>query len=102
MSHSYITRIALLTNADEKDVLIFKLKTDCIVHLRCDTCQNEIKAVFSTLLKELLEHPIKVELVISPDYENQLLKEVCKEYIDDLNREIENVIERIPKPLKAY
>ena len=80
-----------LTVLSDVDVLVFglddKKQYDYTVNLNSATSQNELKNVFSRLLQLLLQEDITLNLVIDKDYGKGLYKDVCREYINDLNRE---------------
>lgn len=92
-----------LTVLSDADVLIFGLNEDqpeaYIVNLNSADSQNELKEVFSHLLQILLEEDISLKYTIAPGYSKGLYKDVCKEYIDDLNRELSQVRSNIEKEL---
>lgn len=93
----------LLSVIGENDVLNFILDEDkpeeYIVNLNSDTSQAELKRVFSKLLKLMIENDIQLELKIAEGYSRVLYKEVCTEYIDNLNREISSVAESVRKDI---
>ena len=84
-----------LTVLSDVDVLIFGLDEEqpeaYVVNLNSADSQNELKKVFSHLLHMLLEEEIFLKYTVAPGYSKGLYKEVCKEYIDDLNRELTQV-----------
>lgn len=84
-----------LTESEGADVLVFGLDKEkpeeYQVNLNSTGSQNELKRVFSKLLDMLLQDDISLELVVAEDYRRVLYKEVCKEYIKDLNREMDQV-----------
>ena len=85
-----------LTVIGEMDVLIFHLDSEKIpdgfsVNLNTASSQSELKAVFSKLLEMMIESEISLELIIAEGYSKGLYKDVCAEYIQDLNREIKQV-----------
>lgn len=77
------------------DVLLFGIESenkDCYpVNLNSPTSQNELKNIFSKLLPLLLTDDITLQFVVAEGYKKGLYKDVCKEYIDDLNRELVQV-----------
>lgn len=85
------------------DVLLFGLDEECpdsyTINLNSSTSQNELKRIFSKLLQLLLEDNIVLNLVIAEGYGKGLYKDVCKEYIDDLNRELTQVREYMTKEI---
>ena len=92
-----------LTALSDLDVLIFGLDEaqpdEYIVDLNNANSQNELKQVFSRLLQMLIEEDISLKYTIVPGYRKELYKEVCKEYIDDLNRELSQVKASIDKEI---
>lgn len=86
----------LLTVLGEADVLVFCLDEDnpekYVVNLNSSSNQAEIKDVFSKLLELLITDDITLELNIADGYSKGLYKDVCTEYIQDLNREIAQVM----------
>lgn len=92
-----------LTTMSDVDVLIFGLDEErpeaYTVNLNSATSQNELKEVFSKLLELLLEEDIVLQLSIALGYSKGLYKDVCKEYIEDLNREILQVKSNMKKEL---
>lgn len=93
----------ILTASADVDVLVFVLDDEnpdaYIVNLNSATSQNELKNVFSKLLQILLEEDVALRLLIADGYGKGLYKDVCREYIDDLNRELVQVKEIIQKEL---
>lgn len=85
------------------DVLIFGLDEEqpeaYVVNLNSATSQNELKEVFSKLLELLLTEDILLQLSVAPGYSKGLYKDVCKEYIEDLNRELVQVKANMKKEL---
>ena len=92
-----------LTVSADVDVLVFGLDDEhsdaYAVNLNSATSQNELKVVFSKLLQLLLEENIVLQLVIAEGYGKGLYKDVCREYIDDLNRELAQVKESMKKEI---
>lgn len=93
----------LLTVIGDNDVLNFKLDSEntdgYIVNLNSDKSQSELKNVFSKLLTLMIEDDILLILKIDEGYSKVLYKEVCLEYIDNLNREISSVVETVRKEI---
>ena len=84
-----------LTVLSDVDVLVFCLDEAqpeaFVVNLNSSNSQKELKNVFSQLLQMLLIDDISLKYTIAPGYSKGLYKDVCKEYIDDLNRELSQV-----------
>ena len=95
-----------LTVLSDKDVLVFRLDDEhpdeFVVNLNSPNSQNELKAVFSQLLQTILEAEVLLRFVIAPGYSKNLYKDVCKEYIDDLNRELSQIKAVISKEIDGY
>lgn len=92
-----------LTVLSDVDVLIFGLDEErpeaYVVNLNSSDSQNELKEVFSHLLQMLLKEDISLKYIIAPGYSKGLYKDVCKEYIDDLNRELSQVRSNMEKEI---
>lgn len=92
-----------LTVSADVDILIFALDDECpddyIVSLSSSTSQNELKKVFSKLLQILMEEDVTLRLTIAEGYGKTLQKEVCQAYIEDLNRELQQVKESMKAEL---
>ena len=90
-----------LTVSSNVDVLIFGLDEEhpeaYVVNLNSANSQNELKNAFSRLLQMLLCEDIALKYIIASGYNKGLYKDVCKEYIDDLNRELLQVKGNIDK-----
>ena len=94
-----------LTVAGETDVLIFHFDSDAKpegipVNLNSSESQQDLKIVFTELLVMLQTKDIELELEISNGYSKGLYKDVCSEYIKDLNTELKQVRQRIQSELK--
>jgi hypothetical protein len=57
--------------------------------------QNEIKAMFCDVIPLLEQESLEFVLEIDENYDNKLLVEVATSYIEDLNKEIQNVRDEI-------
>lgn len=92
-----------LTVIGDADVLVFALDDEnqdkYIVNLNSSASQGSLKEIFSELLNILLTEDIKLELEIEKDYNKGLYKDVCTEYISDLNQEILRVKEMMKQDL---
>ena len=64
-----------------------------------DVSIDELKEVFVRILSEMTRTSIKLVYVDKAEYKNNLYKDVCKEYVKDLNREINTVAKSIPNYL---
>lgn len=102
VSMSLIIDVTLTTSEDD-DVLVFGFDNSCldayVVNLNSTSSQTELKKVFSKLLRMLLENDLTLNFVIADGYSKGLYKDVCKEYIEDLNREIKQIKEAMQKEI---
>ncbi len=93
-----------LTVQGETDVLVFLLDEEhpekYTINLNDSSSQLQIKEVFSKLLEELLLSDVVLELEIQKDYSKGLYKDVCIEYISELNKELIQVKSSIMKELE--
>lgn len=93
-----------LTVLGEVDVLIFHFDNESpekyLINLNSSTNQVEIKEVFAKLLELLIQEDLELKLIIAPGYTKGLYKDVCAEYISDLNREILQVKSNIARELR--
>lgn len=94
----------VLTVLGETDALVFLLDENepekYIINLNYSSCQVQIKEVFSKLLEELFKFDIDLYLEIQEGYSKGLYKDVCKEYIAELNKELVQVKNSINKELQ--
>lgn len=93
-----IINVELTVNGEE-DILVFHIDEEkpleYYINLNSATNQLEIKKVFSKLLEVLLNDNIELKFMVSEGYSKGLYKDVCKEYVENLQKEIENVKESI-------
>ncbi len=90
----------LLFDNNGADTLRFdipNIKDGIAVNLNKTSGQIELKRVFEELLKYMNLHDIVLELTIDSQYKKGLFKEVCTEYISDLNNEIHQIKAEIVK-----
>lgn len=82
--------VLLTTLGEDRDVLRFFLSEDSILDIDLDsaTCQADIKKLFSEILKLSLTEDIELKYTFEEDFPRELYKDVCKEYIKDIDREI--------------
>jgi len=88
--------VKLLATDVDTDVLRFHIDNDAQdVNLNSATCQNALKNIFSKLLKKLISSNISLSFTVSSDYTRVMYKEVCEEFIKDLERELSEVKEEL-------
>lgn len=83
-----------LLEVDGVDTLIFEIpemEDGLSVNLNTNEGQNDLKKVFENLLVLINKQDVELKLEIDEHYKKGLYKEVCREYIDDLNKEIKSV-----------
>lgn len=95
-----------LKEIDEIDYLVFNLDEEQYpdgikVDLNSSISQADFKRVFAKLLELMVDNSIKLELQIAEGYSRGLYKDVCKEYINDLNKEIEQVYNNLQDEVSA-
>lgn len=76
------------------DTLLFEIpeiEDGISVNLNTNEGQNDLKKVFENLLVIINKQDVELKLEIAEQYKKGLYKEVCAEYIDDLNKEIKAV-----------
>ncbi|WP_287586747.1 hypothetical protein [Mogibacterium sp.] len=82
-------------NADG-DILSFQFEDgEGKVHLNSDSCQMQMKNVFSKLIKLSLESDVILDFQIAEGYCKGLYKDVCNEYVQALQKELDEVKENI-------
>ncbi|MBQ3603614.1 MAG: hypothetical protein IJA02_07230 [Clostridia bacterium] len=90
-----------LTVIGEEDVLVFAIDEEnpdkYIISLNSPNNQSEIKKVFSKILEMLFDNDITLQLQIADGYSKGLYKDVCEEYINELQKEISEVKEQLIK-----
>ena len=92
--------VKLYSENNNNDVLGFVFKDEeSKINLNSESCQAELKVVFSKLVKLSLESNVKLNLVIDDSFNRGLYKDVCKEYIKDLQAELDNAKAKI-KPIR--
>ncbi len=89
-----------LLDLDKVDTLIFEVpetENGISVNLNNNEGQKDLKKVFENLLVLINDHDVELKLEIDEHYKKGLYKEVCAEYIDDLNKEIKSVRREVLK-----
>ena len=93
-----------LTVVGEEDVLAFLLddeKTnEYIVSLNSANNQTDIKRVFTKILEMLFDNDITLTFEIAEGYSKGLYKDVCSEYVSELQKEISAVKEQLIQETK--
>lgn len=94
-----------LTKKNEKDVLLFGLNSEehpdgIGVELNSERGQLDLKVVFSKLLEKMLNEQVVLEYFVEEGYSVNLFREVCKDYIEALNKEICQVYDSMKTDLE--
>ena len=77
-----ILEVKLFAENTDDDILSFAFEDDeCRVNLNSDSCQGELKEVFSKLVKLCLHNDVTLEMKIEEGYSRGLYKDVCSEYV---------------------
>ena len=88
-----IVNVILHSPDENSDILSFcideKLKLD--VNLNDENCQGQLKNVFLALFERQIEEDVSLNLIIKEEYKRSLYRDVCIEYINDLNKELSDV-----------
>ena len=102
-SHSSVRVIVELQELNNEDVMIFNMDEDenkYVIYMNRSSGQAEMKDVFTKLLELLMNNNVTVELKIADGYAKGLYKEVCSEYVSELNRELIQVKTSMEELLK--
>ena len=93
-----------LTVIEDSDVLVFLIDEEkpqeYVVDLNNANNQQDIKRIFVKMLEMLFDYDIKLKLEIAEGYSIGLYKEVCTEYINELQKEISDTKENLINKLK--
>ena len=93
-----------LTVIGDTDVLVFHIDEEnpqnYVVNLNSANNQTDIRKVFMKMLEMLFDNDIKLQFDVAEGYSKGLYKDVCTEYISELQREISNVKEKLINELK--
>ena len=101
---SQIVNVLLHSPDDDNDILSFCIGEDSTidVNLNDENCQNQLKEVFLALFALQIEEDVALNLTIEEGYKRILYKDVCEEYINDLNRELSDVRRTILEELSPH
>lgn len=83
--------VILTTLGEDRDVLRFIITEDSAIDIDLDSsvCQTEIKRLFSEILKLAVNEDIDFRFSTEDNFPRELYKDVCKEYIKDITRELQ-------------
>lgn len=98
-----VINVKLSALDEDTDILSFHISEDDLpqINLNNATCQNDLKNVFTKLLQLAVEDDISLEFSIEDGYARGLYKDVCSEYIMDINRELREAMEAIRRELSS-
>ena len=92
--------VTLLATDENTDVLRFSFgDQELDINLNDAECQNDMKSIFSVMLKRAIQSDITLEFNVAPEYSRVMYIEVCEGYIKDLNRELNEVTDAIRSEL---
>ena len=92
--------VKLYSENEDNDILGFMFADgESKVNLNSERCQAELKKVFSKLIKLSLEKDVTLSLVIDEAFSRNLYKDVCSEYIKDLQNELDQIRVKIRKEM---
>lgn len=95
-----IIKVELLEKDLNTDILRFHVEEEPLeVNLNSAKCQGQLKDVFAVLLQKIISSDIKLELSVNDEYNRCMYIEVCKEYINDLNRELADIASELRNEL---
>lgn len=90
--------VKLFAEGEDEDILAFCFEEgEGRINLNSDACQAQMKEVFSKLVWLSINNDVELSLVIEKGYARGLYKDVCQEYVRELQREMNNVREKIRK-----
>ena len=77
----------ILKKKEDNDILEFKFEQEIELNLNNAT-NNDLKVLFQKIIEELSKEKFSLELEIEKDYNVDLYRDVCKDYIIALSEEI--------------
>ena len=95
-----ILNVKLYAEGTDDDILSFQFEDEeGKVFLNSDSCQVQMKEIFSKLIKCSLENDVVLKLVIDEEYGRLLYKDVCSEYVQELQNELNSVKDKIRREI---
>lgn len=91
--------VLLYEDEDKEDVLEFKFDESAKMYMDSDTCQADMKSIFSKLIKLSINYDVTLKLTVDKNYSRRLYIDVCEEYIESLQEELDSVRNTIQREL---
>ena len=92
--------VRLFAESTDDDILSFQFEdAESRVNLNTDSCQAELKEAFARLIKLSLSNDVKLQLMIEDGYGRGLYRDVCTDYIAELQRELDSVTDKIRREI---
>lgn len=89
-------KVKLYADSNGNDILSFGFENGAgEVYLNMDNCQSQMKDVYSKLIRFSIENDVSLKFETESSYKRALYKEVCEEYVKELQKELDTVIGRI-------
>lgn len=88
--------VKLFAEGEDEDILAFCFaEGEGRISLNSDSSQVQMMEVFSKLVYLCINNDVELSLEIEEEYKRSLYKDVCQEYVRELQREMNNVREKI-------
>ena len=95
-------KVRLFAEGSDNDIMAFCFDDgEGRINLNSDSCQGQIKEVFARLARLCINNDVYLALEIDEDYSRSLYKDVCLEYIQELQREVDNIKGKIRREINA-
>ncbi len=92
--------VRLYAETEDDDILSFMFEDgEEKIYMNSDSCQGQMKEVFSKLITLSLRNDVKLKFVIDDEFGRGLYKDVCAEYVQELQRELDGVKDRIRREI---
>ena len=93
--------VKLFAEGEDEDILAFCFaEGEGRISLNSDSSQVQMMEVFSKLVYLCINNDVELSLEIEEGYKRSLYKDVCQEYVRELQRELNNVTEKVRKEIK--
>lgn len=100
-----VTLLFQLSNVDDKDILIVDLsncgKDPVTINLNNEaTCQDEMKALFLSIVELMLDYDVSIEFIEDKEYPRKFISDAMSSFVADLSSEILTVKASMVSDLK--